>query len=282
MAKKLALAVSHDRRTRAIGSHRPRRRFGQHFLVDVAYVSRIVAAINPAADDLLVEIGPGLGALTAPLIELLRKLHAVEIDRDLAAQLRLRYEPDRLVVHQADALEFDFSSLGPSLRVVGNLPYNISSPLLFRIAEIATCIRDCHFMLQKEVVDRMVARPGSRTYGRLSVMLQYRFATQKLFDVPAGAFRPRPQVDSAVVRLTPEATRTLVASSEKVFAEVVARAFSQRRKTLRNAIGDLATADEIAALGIDPQLRPERLSVDDFVRLADAVAANSTGSRPSM
>lgn len=252
--------------------HQARRRFGQNFLVDSSYITRIVQAIAPLPDDRMVEIGPGLGALTAPLVERLHALHAIEIDRDLAAQLVEQYPADRLIVYQADALVFDFRALGAGLRVVGNLPYNISSPLLFRMTELIASIRDCHFMLQKEVVDRMVAVPGSKTYGRLSVMLQYRFHAEKLFNVPAGAFRPAPQVDSALVRLMPHAVPPAVAQDERLLGEVVARAFGQRRKTLRNALADFATAQEISALGIDPGLRPERLSLGEFVRLANAVA----------
>ena len=266
------MAFSGLRARAVIRQHQARRRFGQSFLVDSSYIARVVQAIAPVPDDRMVEIGPGLGALTAPLVERLHALHAIEIDRDLAARLVEQYPADRLIVHQADALIFDFTALGAGLRVVGNLPYNISSPLLFRMTELTASIRDCHFMLQKEVVDRMVAVPGSKTYGRLSVMLQYRFRAEKLFNVPAGAFRPAPQVDSALVRLIPHAVPPAVAQDERLLGEVVARAFGQRRKTLRNALADFATAQEISALGIDPGLRPERLSLGEFVRLANAVA----------
>ena len=255
--------------------HQARKRFGQNFLVDRAYIDRIVRAIDPQSDDRMVEIGPGLGALTAPLLERLNVLHVIEIDRDIVARLAAEFPPERLIVHQGDALKFDLTSLGPGLRVVGNLPYNISSPLLFHAAECAGGIRDCHFMLQREVVDRMAAAPGSKVYGRLSVMLQYRFRVEKLFNVPAGAFRPTPQVDSAFVRLVPHATLPSPASDERLLAQMVLKAFTQRRKTVRNALSEFASAEELSACGIDPRLRPEELSLDDFVRLANAVAARA-------
>jgi 16S rRNA (adenine1518-N6/adenine1519-N6)-dimethyltransferase len=252
--------------------HTPRRRFGQNFLVDRSYIDRIIQAVDPQSDDRAVEIGPGLGALTGPLIERLSVLHVIEIDRDIVARLLSEFPRERLTVHQGDALTFDFGALGPRLRVIGNLPYNISSPLLFRAAEFTAAIRDCHFMLQREVVDRMAAGPGSKVYGRLSVMLQYRFGIEKLFNVPAGAFRPAPQVDSAFVRLTPHATLPARARDERLLGEVVKRAFSQRRKTVRNALSVFAAAEDLSALGIDTRLRPEDLTLEDFVRVANAVA----------
>jgi 16S rRNA (adenine1518-N6/adenine1519-N6)-dimethyltransferase len=250
--------------------HRPRKRFGQHFLVDRAYIGRIIDAIGPHAEDLMVEIGPGPGALTVPLIEHLRHLHVVEIDRDIAAELRRRFPSERLTVHQIDALKFDFAALGSRLRVVGNLPYNISSPLLFHVGTAS--LVDCHFMLQKEVVDRMAAAPGSKAFGRLSVMMQYRFQVQKLFNVPAGAFRPPPQVESAFVRLLPRAALPLSPLEEQVLSRMVSKAFSQRRKTLRNALSEFLAESELAELGIEPRLRPENLSVETYVRLAGFVA----------
>ncbi len=252
--------------------HRPRRRFGQNFLVDRAYIDRIIQTIDPQPRDHAVEIGPGFGALTGPLLERVSVLHVVEIDRDIVARLASQFAPERLIVHQGDALEFDFGALGPGLRLIGNLPYNISSPMLFHAAKFASAIRDCHFTLQREVVDRMAASPGGKTYGRLSVMLQYRFRVEKLFDVPAGAFRPAPRVNSAFVRLTPHAVLPALARDERVLAALVRKAFSQRRKTLRNALADYATGEELSALGLSPQLRPENLSLEDFVRLANAVA----------
>ncbi len=254
-------------------THRPRRRFGQNFLVDRAYIERIIQSIDPEADDHAVEIGPGLGALTAPLLQRVNALHVIEIDRDIVAHLAAEFPPERLILHQGDALRFDLSTLGSGLRLIGNLPYNISSPMLFHAAEFAPMLRDCHFMLQREVVDRMAAAPGNKVYGRLSVMLQYRFLVEKLFEVPAGAFRPAPKVDSAFVRLTPHAVPPALAQDEGVLAALVVKAFSQRRKTLRNALADYASAEQLRALGIDPQLRPEAVSLEDFVRVANAVTA---------
>ena len=241
-------------------SHRPRKRFGQHFLHDPGVIRRIVEAIAPAADDFLVEIGPGQGVLTLPLAERVRQLEVIEIDRDLAAAL----PADRIKVHVADALEFDFGVFPRGVRVVGNLPYNISTPLLFHLARYADRVRDMHFMLQLEVVERMVAKPSTPEYGRLSVMLQTRFRMEKLFRVAPGAFRPPPKVDSAVVRMVP--LRTPLGCDEKRFEELVRGAFSARRKTLRNAMP--LSAGDFAALGIDPGLRPENLSPEDYVRIA--------------
>ena len=255
--------------------HRPRKRFGQHFLIDRACIARIIAAIQPEPDDLVVEIGPGLGALTEPLSQLVGHLQVVEIDRDIAQELQRRFAPERVTIHRADALEFDFAALGTGLRIVGNLPYNISSPLLFRIASVSARVRDCHFMLQREVVDRMAAAPGSKTYGRLSVMIQYRFQVEKLLNVPAGAFRPLPKVESAFVRLLPRASLPLQAADERLFGAIVAKAFSQRRKTLRNALAEFISEAELAHLGVEARLRPENLSVETFVRLAQ-FAANRT------
>jgi 16S rRNA (adenine1518-N6/adenine1519-N6)-dimethyltransferase len=256
--------------------HRARRRFGQNFLVDRAYVDHIIQAIDPRADDQAVEIGPGLGALTGPLLGRVNVLHVVEIDRDIVARLAIQFAPERLIVHQGDVLRFDFATLGPALRLIGNLPYNISSPILFHAAQFGPMIRDCHFMLQREVVERMAAAPGSKAQGRLSVMLQYRFHVEKLFHVPASAFRPVPRVDSAFVRLIPHVVLPALARDERVFAALVSKAFGQRRKTLRNALADFTSAAELAALGIDPGLRPEALSVGDFVRVANAVAERET------
>jgi 16S rRNA (adenine1518-N6/adenine1519-N6)-dimethyltransferase len=252
--------------------HQARKRFGQNFLVSPGIVRKIVGAIAPKPADLVVEIGPGLGALTAPLLECVEHLHVVEIDRDLIERLKQAYPVERLTIHEGDALEFDFATLGERLRIVGNLPYNISTPLLFHLAEYGGIVRDMHFMLQKEVVDRMVAEPGGSDYGRLSVMLQYRFEMERLFVVPPGAFNPAPKVDSAIVRLIP---RKLGAGdkvkSEETFARVVTAAFSKRRKMLRNTLRELIAEDGLAALGIKPTARAEELSVADFVRLADAL-----------
>ncbi|MDP2794448.1 MAG: 16S rRNA (adenine(1518)-N(6)/adenine(1519)-N(6))-dimethyltransferase RsmA [Sulfurisoma sp.] len=261
--------------------HAARKRFGQNFLVSPGIIRKIVAAIAPKPADLVVEIGPGLGALTTPLLECVERLHVVEIDRDLIARLKQTYPPERLVIHEGDALAFDFAALGERLRIVGNLPYNISTPLLFHLAGFADRVRDMHFMLQKEVVDRMVAAPGGTDYGRLSVMLQYRFDMERLFVVPPGAFSPAPKVDSAIVRLIPKRLGVTegnprgtgaTAKNEEVFARVVMAAFSQRRKMLRNTLRELITEDRLSALGITPTARAEELSVADYVRLADALA----------
>jgi 16S rRNA (adenine1518-N6/adenine1519-N6)-dimethyltransferase len=241
-------------------SHRPRKRFGQHFLHDPGVIRRIVEAIVPAAEDFIVEIGPGQGVLTLPLAARVRRVEVIEIDRDLAAAL----PGDRIKVHVADALEFDFGVFPKGVRIVGNLPYNISTPLLFHVARYADRVRDMHFMLQLEVVERMVAKPSTPEYGRLSVMLQTRFRMEKLFRVAPGAFRPPPKVDSAVVRMLPLGTP--LGCDEERFAQVVRAAFSARRKTLRNALP--LGPEDYAALGIDPKLRPENLSPEDFVRIA--------------
>lgn len=229
-------------------------------------LARIVDAIAPAREDLIVEIGPGEGALTRALLQRVPHLVAIEIDRDLAHRLAGEFPAERLTVHCADALEFDFSTLAPRARIVGNLPYNISTPLLFRLAEHAARLRDLHFMLQREVVERMVARHSTPDYGRLSVMLQVRFRMKKLFTVAPGAFRPPPKVESAVVRMDPIPEDELPKMDIKLFADLVRRAFSARRKTLRNALG-LQTED-FEALRLDPNLRPENLSPSDFVRIA--------------
>jgi 16S rRNA (adenine1518-N6/adenine1519-N6)-dimethyltransferase len=252
--------------------HMPRRRFGQNFLADPHYVDRIVAAVGPRPGDNLVEIGPGLAALTGHLLERVGRIAAVEIDRDLAARLRASFPADRLQLYEADALEFDFATLGSELRVVGNLPYNISSPLLFHLAEQDARLRDVHVMLQREVVARMTAAPGTPDYGRLTVMLQTRFGIERLFTVPPGAFRPAPKVESAVARLVPLRERKPAIADTALFARIVAAAFGQRRKTLRNALSGLADVALLEAAGIDPGARGETLGVADFVRLANIVA----------
>ena len=259
--------------------HIARRRFGQNFLADPNIIARIIAAIRPQPGENMVEIGPGLGALTAPLIERLGYLHVVEIDRDLIARLREAHDPARLNIHEGDALKFDFGALAeegvPPLRVVGNLPYNISTPLLFHLTDFTARIRDLIFMLQKEVVMRMVAAPGTAEYGRLSVMLQYRFRMERLFDVPPGAFRPAPKVTSSIVRMTPLPfpAAACVAQDENLLARIVAAAFGQRRKTLKNTLRDFLGETGFTALNLDPGLRGERLSVADFVAIANYCAA---------
>jgi len=254
----------------------PKKRFGQHFLTDRHYLGRIVAAIAPQPGDTIVEIGPGTGLLTDQLLARIPHLHVVEIDRELAAALRARWPADRLTVHEGDALEFDFSTLPSPLRVVGNLPYNVSSPILFHVAQAADRIVDCVFMLQKEVVDRMVADPGTEDYGRLSAMLQYRFAMGKVLDVPPGAFTPPPKVDSAVVLMKPLPESRPRAKDDRAYERVVAAAFSQRRKTLRNAVRSLVDAEGFTRAGIDPVRRGETLSVEEFIRLSDVSRSDSS------
>jgi len=251
--------------------HIPRRRFGQNFLVDPGVISAIVAAIDPQRGDTVVEIGPGLGALTVPLLARVDRLQVVEIDRDLIARLKQQHPAERLTVHEGDALAFDFSTIGSDLRLVGNLPYNISTPLLFHLAEFAERVRDMHFMLQKEVVERMVAVPGDADFGRLSVMLQYRFHLEWLIDVPPESFDPAPKVDSAVVRLIPRAAAERTARHEATLERVVATAFSQRRKMLRNTLKGILDDAAFARLGIDAKVRAEDLTVDDYVRIANSL-----------
>lgn len=254
--------------------HQPRKRFGQHFLHDPNIIARIVAAIHPVPGEHWVEIGPGLGALTRPLLQAARELDVVELDRDLLEPLQMRCSGlGTLRIHQADALKFDFARLrgeGPRLRVAGNLPYNISTPLLFHLLTQAEHLNDLHFMLQREVVERMAAGPGEDAYGRLSVMLQYRCRVEALFTVGPGAFQPPPRVWSAVVRLVPRETSTVTVRDEQRFAEVVQRAFAQRRKTLRNSLQGLLDAAQIKAAGVDPTARPETLDLAAFVALSDA------------
>jgi 16S rRNA (adenine1518-N6/adenine1519-N6)-dimethyltransferase len=242
-----------------LSSHRPRKRFGQHFLHDPGVLARLVDAINPAREDFLVEIGPGEGALTAPLLDRVDRLHVIELDRDLAAGLAGRYA--NLEIHQADVLDFDFALFPKGMRIVGNLPYNISTPILFHAARYADRVRDMHFMLQLEVVERMVAAPSTAAYGRLSVSLQARFRMKKLFRVSKGAFRPPPKVESAVVRLEP------LAQILEIDEDLLRKAFSARRKTLKNALPGV----DFGALGIDPKLRPENLSPQDYARISASV-----------
>ncbi len=279
-------------------THAPRKRFGQHFLTDAGVIDAIVSAINPQPHDLMAEIGPGLGALTRPVAQRLRHLHAIEIDRDVIARLKKTFAPEKLTIHQGDALAFDFgalalppdasdtaetiggshssgsASLPPArtLRVIGNLPYNISTPLLFHLAGFADRIIDCHFMLQKEVVERMVSAPGSRDYGRLSVALQYRFEMESVLDVPPEAFDPPPQVDSAIVRMIPKPAAALQARDEALFGALVTQAFSQRRKTLRNTLKGRVSDAQFAQTGIDPGARAEEIDLARYVALANLLA----------
>lgn len=251
-------------------THRARRRFGQNFLVDPGAIAAIVAAVDPRPDDTVVEIGPGLGALTAPLARAAGHLHVIELDRDLAATLPQRLPGAALAIHQGDVLRFDFGSLPAPLRIVGNLPYNISTPILLRLVDIADRLRDAHVMLQREVAQRIAAEPDSPDYGRLSVVMQYRFEVQSLFDLGPHAFRPAPKVHSSVVRLMPLPASRARARDERAFSRVVQAAFSQRRKMLRNTLRGLFDEARLAALGVDPSARAETLEVADFIRLADA------------
>lgn len=255
--------------------HKARKRFGQNFLHDVHWIERIAKAVAPRLGDNIIEIGPGQAALTRELIAGAGHVRAVEIDRDLAAWLKEQFSPEQLTLIEADALTLDWKALAEqtgTLRIVGNLPYNISSPLLFALMRAADHVRDQHFMLQREVVDRMVAAPGSKTYGRLSVMLQWRYHMTKLFDVPPGAFNPPPKVVSSVVRMTPKDPAQVSAVDADLFSSVVANAFSQRRKTLRNALSVLMSAEDIEAADVNPQARAETLDLDAFVRLARKAA----------
>ncbi|AQR66240.1 16S rRNA (adenine(1518)-N(6)/adenine(1519)-N(6))-dimethyltransferase [Aquaspirillum sp. LM1] len=258
--------------------HIPRKRFGQNFLQDPRTIEDIVDAVNPARDDLVVEIGPGLGAITRPLLARLNHLHVVEIDRDIIARLRRTFTATQLTIHEGDALAFDFAALGTPLKIVGNLPYNISTPLLFHLASFGTQVTDMHFMLQKEVVDRMVAEPGTADYGRLSVMLQYRFYMERMLDVPPEAFDPPPKVDSAVVRMIPHPTLPHQAQDEQQLAHIVQVAFAQRRKTLRNNLKGVLDDEGFATLGIDPGIRPENLPVGGFVAICNYLTAQPGGA----
>ena len=258
-------------------SHRPRKRFGQNFLHDQAVIARILDCIDPRPGQRLVEIGPGQGALTKGLLQRAGRLDAIELDRDLLEPLRHMCAPiGELNLHNADALKFDFRSLHPGeqkLRLVGNLPYNISTPLLFHLLEQADVIEDMHFMLQKEVVERMAAAPGSKTFGRLSVMLQVSCEVTPLFDIGPGSFDPPPKVDSSVVRLRPLAESRVPVAQIGTFGAFVAQAFAHRRKTLRNNLKGLLDGEQIAAVGVDPGARSETLAIDELIRLHRATLA---------
>ena len=251
--------------------HLAKKRFGQNFLTDQAIIGSLIEAINPKTEEIIVEIGPGLGALTKPLLKKINHLHVVEIDRDIVSWMQNEYAKNTITIHNVDALKFDFASLGKQLRVVGNLPYNISTPILFHLLDNISHITDMHFMLQKEVVERMVASPSTPAYGRLSVMLQYHLAMEYLITVPPEAFEPAPKVESAFVRCVPHATLPFVAKDALVFANVVLKAFGQRRKTLRNTLKGLLDDDGFATLNISSQLRAENLSVADFVRISNSL-----------
>jgi 16S rRNA (adenine1518-N6/adenine1519-N6)-dimethyltransferase len=256
--------------------HRPRKRFGQHFLIDGETISRIVAAIAPQATETLIEIGPGEGAITDALASRSRSLHAIELDRDLAAELQRRYAgTENVTVHQADAMRFDYASIGSGLRVAGNLPYNISTPLLFHLVDYREHILDMHFMLQKEVVERITASPGNKSFGRLTVMLGCFLESVPLFDVGPEAFRPQPKVRSAVLRMRPHAPGKIDLKSPQTLSRLVLAAFSKRRKTLRNALKGSVTEAALAACGIDPGARPEQIAIADWVALANLTASDA-------
>ncbi|MEX0915671.1 MAG: 16S rRNA (adenine(1518)-N(6)/adenine(1519)-N(6))-dimethyltransferase RsmA [Wenzhouxiangellaceae bacterium] len=255
-------------------THRARKRFGQNFLHSESVIRRIIGSIAPARDDRIVEIGPGMGALTGPLLELVNRLDVVELDRDLVAELPARLEhPDNLVIHQADALDFDFRALAGDrrLRIIGNLPYNISTPLMFHLLDQSDAISDMHFMLQREVVDRIAASPGSKAWGRLGAMTQARADTAMLFRVPPGAFDPVPRVESAVVRIVPRTLSDRQRELLPALETVVRKAFGQRRKTLKNTLKGLLDAADLEDLGIDPGRRAETVSLEEFSAMAQLV-----------
>ena len=251
--------------------HVAKKRFGQNFLTDQAIISSLVDAINPRAEEIIVEIGPGLGALTKPLLKKINHLHVVEIDRDIVSWMQNEYAKTAVTIHNVDALKFEFATLGENLRVVGNLPYNISTPILFHLLDNVAHVTDMHFMLQKEVVERMVAQPSTPAYGRLSVMLQYHLVMEYLFTVPPEAFEPAPKVESAFVRCIPHAIKPEIANDFNLFAKVVLAAFGQRRKTIRNTLKDFLNDSDFAHLKISSQLRAENLSVKDYVLIANYI-----------
>jgi 16S rRNA (adenine1518-N6/adenine1519-N6)-dimethyltransferase len=259
-----------------MAGHRARKRFGQHFLTDPAVIDAIIRSIHPSSQDIIVEIGPGRGAITDILARLAGHLHTIELDRDLAAKLKRQYDDNPSVtVHEADALSFDYSSLGEDLRIVGNLPYNISTPLLFHLLEFRDRILDMHFMLQKEVVDRMAAVPGCKAYGRLGIMLGCYLRVESLFDVNRLAFDPPPAVTSAVVRLDPLPPGTYTIENEAGLSTLVATAFMQRRKTLRNALKKVAESEDFEAVGIDAGLRPEQITIAEYISLDNHLCKKS-------
>jgi len=254
-----------------------KKRFGQNFLTDQGVIYNLVEAISPKLNDLLVEIGPGLGALTQPLLKKINHLHVVEIDRDIINWMEGFYPKDKLTIHSSDALKFNFAELAKlspdnQIRVTGNLPYNISTPILFHLLSNINNIVDMHFMLQKEVVERMVAAPSTSEYGRLSVMLQYRLKMEYLITVPPEAFDPAPKVESAFVRCVPHKALPYPAKNEPLFGKIVTAAFGQRRKTLRNTLKEYLDDDGFNAVGIDSGLRAENLSVEQFVSIANFLA----------
>ena len=253
-------------------AHRARKRFGQNFLHDRGIIQSIVRAVSPRADQRLLEIGPGQGAITAELLASGCRLDVIELDRDLLPILDDKFGAlENFHLHEGDALKFDIAGLAGdnALRVVGNLPYNISTPLIFHLLSAQSCIQDMHFMLQKEVVDRLAAQPGSKAYGRLGIMAQYYCQVESLFDVPPECFSPRPKVMSAIVRLTPHRELPIVADNVDTLQRVLREAFNQRRKTLRNNLKNLLSGEQIETLGIDPGIRPEQLGLTEFVTITN-------------
>ncbi|MEE9326398.1 MAG: 16S rRNA (adenine(1518)-N(6)/adenine(1519)-N(6))-dimethyltransferase RsmA [Cocleimonas sp.] len=256
-----------------MGKYKTKKRFGQHFLHDISVIQKLIYEINPKPSDKIIEIGPGLGALTFPLLDKLNSLDVVEIDRDIIAKLEQKNNP-KLNIHGVDALRFDFTKLSidkTNIRIVGNLPYNISTPLIFHLLESKEIITDMHFMLQNEVVKRITAEPGSKTYGRLSVMVQYHYLTEYLFFVGPESFSPPPKVDSAILRLSPWKTPPYIADNEQQLSRIVTQAFSMRRKTLRNNLKKIISAEQMEALGIDAGLRAENISVKEFVSISNSI-----------
>ena len=249
--------------------HIAKKKFGQNFLKDAAIIHSIIQSINPLPNDLLIEIGPGLGALTKPLLEKTNRLLAIELDRDIVSWMENEYSKKNITIFNEDVLNFNFNQFDQKIRIVGNLPYNISTPILFKCLDNILNIKDLHFMLQKEVVDRMIAIPSSPEYGRLSVMLQYYFAMEHLVDVPKESFEPEPKVESSFVRLIPYEQYPFIANNIEQFARIVKEAFSQRRKTIRNTLKSFISENDFEKIGINPQLRAENLSVSDFVKISN-------------
>lgn len=249
--------------------HIAKKKFGQNFLKDAAIIHSIIQSINPLPNDLLIEIGPGLGALTKPLLEKTNRLLVIELDRDIVSWMENEYSKKNITIFNEDVLNFNFNQFDQKIRIVGNLPYNISTPILFKCIDNILNIKDLHFMLQKEVVDRMIAPPSSPEYGRLSVMLQYYFAMEHLVDVPKESFEPEPKVESSFVRLIPYEQYPFIANNIEQFARIVKEAFSQRRKTIRNTLKSFISENDFEKIGINPQLRAENLSVSDFVKISN-------------
>jgi 16S rRNA (adenine1518-N6/adenine1519-N6)-dimethyltransferase len=249
--------------------HIAKKKFGQNFLKDTSIINAIIQSINPVPDDLLIEIGPGLGALTKPLLEKTNHLLAIEVDRDIVAWMENEYSKKNITVFNEDILNFNFDQFDQKVRIVGNLPYNISTPILFKCIDNITNIKDLHFMLQKEVVDRMIAVPSSSEYGRLSVMLQYYFVMEHLMHVPKESFDPEPKVESSFVRLIPYKHYPFVANNIEQFGRIVKEAFSQRRKTIRNTLKSFISENDFQKIDINPQLRAENLAVSDFVKISN-------------